>query len=312
MADQPNARQTFPGIDAAAFEHPLDRAALEALRKTPGLALLFKKLGALGPERQVRLFFTADSLRISPRQLPAIYELHREACATLDVPEPDLFLFQDPRPNAFAIGMERFTIVLSSGLVELLDADELRSVIGHELGHVKSGHMLYRTIAIFLWILGDAALRRLPIMSLINEAIALAMYDWMRKSELTADRAALLVAQDQEHVKRTLLKLAAGKAGQDASTEEFVRQADDYEDMDTNLLDLIYKFDMTRFQTHPFPALRAREVQRWAASPEYGAILGGAYPRADGTAAAERRCGACGARIGNVQYRFCPECGSAA
>ena len=138
------------------------------------------------------------------------------------------------------------------------------------------------------------------------------MYDWMRKSELTADRAALLVAQDQEHVKRTLLKLAAGKAGQDASTEEFVRQADDYEDMDTNLLDLIYKFDMTRFQTHPFPALRAREVQRWAASPDYGAILGGAYPRADGTAATERRCGACGARIGNVQYRFCPECGSAA
>ena len=51
---------------------------------------------------------------------------------------------------AFAIGMEKHTIVITSGLVELLEDDELRFVIGHELGHIKSGHMLYRTMAVFL------------------------------------------------------------------------------------------------------------------------------------------------------------------
>ena len=96
-------RLSFPGLTGEAFEHPWDRAALEALRKTPGLDALFRKLGALHFERQVRLLFTADSLRLSPRQRPDIHRLLVDACRTLDVPAPELFLLQAPYPNAFAM-----------------------------------------------------------------------------------------------------------------------------------------------------------------------------------------------------------------
>jgi Zn-dependent protease with chaperone function len=303
-------RINFPGINPTAFEHPMDRTALEALRKAPGLDLLFRKLASLHFERQVRLYFTADSLRLTPKQAPEVYDLFRDACNVLDIAEPELYLLQTPHPNAFAMGMERHTVVISSGLMELLDAEELRGVMGHELGHIKSGHMLYRTIAIFLSIVGLVAARNLPFVNLLSQALLYALYDWNRKSELTADRAGLLVSQNGDVAVRTLLKLAGGNQAtiNEQSLEEFIKQADDYEDMDESLLNILYKFEMTRYQSHPFPALRAREIQRWSRSEEYRSILRGEYPLAGDVA--ERRCSQCGTLVENPTFRFCPECGT--
>ena len=304
-------RVTFPGIHPNAFEHPLDRTALEALRKTPGLDLLLKKLSAAYVERIVRLQFTADSMRLSPNQCPRVYSLFREAAQALDMEEPDLYLSQSPFPNAFAIGMERHTIVLWSGLLELLDDDELRFVLAHELGHIKSGHMLYHTMALFLSIVGLVAARNLPFINLLSQALLYAFYDWRRKSELTSDRAGLIVAQDPDVGIRTMLKLAGGSRGvaETLSVEEFLKQADDLEDMGANLLDAIYLFDMTRFQSHPFPALRAREMLRWSQTDDYKAILRGDYPRVDGKDGS-RPCPRCGALVTNPSFTFCPECGA--
>lgn len=300
----------FPGISPTSFEHPMDRSALEVLRKTPGLDLLFKKLGSLHYERQIRLHFTADSLRLTPKQCPELYALFREAVDILDMSEPELYLMQDPSPNAFAIGMDRHTVVITSGLVDLLDYHELQGVMGHELGHIKSGHMLYRTIAIFLSVIGVIAARNLPFVNILSQALVYALYDWTRKSELTADRAGLLVSQNSDVAVSTLLKLAGGspRTAQLLSVEEFVKQADDYEDMDESLLNVLYKFEMTRYQTHPFPALRAREISRWSNSDDYRRILAGGYELASG-APEERRCASCGATIENPQFKFCTDCG---
>lgn len=303
-------RLRFAGLGSATFEHPLDRAALETLRKTPGLDTLFRRLASLGFERQVRLYFTADSLRLGPRQCPRTYGLLTEAASVLDVPAPELYLSQNPFPNAVAIGMDRYTIVVYSGLIELLSDDELRGVLGHEMGHIKSGHMLYRTIAYFLALVGVVAARNLPIVNLLSQAMLYAFYDWFRKSELTADRAGLLVTQDRDVSAGILLKLAGGvtAAGDSTDLSEFLRQADDYEDMDESLLNVLYKFEMTRFQTHPFPALRAREIHRWGESEEYRAILRGDYEPGAADAKA-RRCARCAAPVANPVFRFCPECG---
>src|SRR5436190_1885583 len=116
-------RVKFPGIHPSAFEHPLDGKALETLRKTPGLDMLLKKLSAVYLERVVRLAYTANNLRLSPQQCPRIYQLLREAAEVLDMSEPELYLMQDPFPNAFAIGMQKHTIVITSGLVDLMSDD---------------------------------------------------------------------------------------------------------------------------------------------------------------------------------------------
>ena len=308
--EKPAEKVRFPGISPTSFEHPIDRSALEVLRKTPGLDLLFKKLASLHWERQVRLYFTADSLRLTPNQCPELYALFREACEIMDMEEPELYLWQTPVANAVAFGMDRHTVAVSSGLVDLLTMEELQFVMGHELGHIKSGHMLYRTIAIFLSLIGLVAARNLPFFNLLTQALQYALYDWTRKSELTADRAGLLVAQNADVAVSTLLKLAGGsrRTAEMLNIEEFLKQADDYEDMDESFLNVLYKFEMTRYQTHPFPALRARETNRWSTSEEYRRVLAGGYDLASGVES-DRRCSSCGATIENPTFKFCTDCG---
>ena len=305
-------RVRFPGLESAAFEHPADRAALEVLRRTPGLDRLLRWLSDVGAERYVRIMFTGDSLRVSPRQCSRLYNDLREACSILDVTEPEFYLVQTPFPNAFAFGMRRHTLVMSTSLVDLLTDSERLEVIGHELGHIKAEHMLYRTMAILLaTILREMAGFLSVPGAIMTQALVYSLYAWFRKSELTADRAGLLVAQDPDICISALLKLVAGshKLVDDLNIDEFTRQADQFEDMDEDFLSLYYKFTMLRHQTHPFPALRARELKEWAQSDQYHRLLRGDYPRRNSDAG-RRDCGVCGEQVNNVTFQFCPECGN--
>ncbi len=307
------ARVRFPGISSAAFEHPADRAALEALRRTPGLDRLLKWLSDNGAERFVRIMYTGDSIRVSPRQCSRVYNDLREACAILDVAEPECYIMQHPVPNAWAIGMQRHTIVLTTSLIDLMDDTERLEVIGHELGHIKSQHMLYRTMAILLADMLGVATSNFSIPgAILSQSLLYAFYYWFRKSELTADRAGLLTVQDPEVAISTLLKLSGGsrRLADDLSVEEFTRQADLYDDMDDSMLSSTYKFLLLQRQTHPFPTLRAREIKEWATTDQYARILRGDYPRSDAEAGL-RICPQCSLGITNVTFRYCPDCGAA-
>ncbi len=305
-------RVRFPGLSSAAFEHPADRAALEALRRTPGLDRLLKFLSDMGAEKIVKIMYTGDSVRVSPRQCSRVYNDLREACAILDVPEPECFIMQQPMPNAFAFGMQRHTIVLTTGLIDLLDDSERLEVIGHELGHIKAEHMLYRTMAIVLAEVIKFATAGLTIPgAILSTSLLYSLYYWFRKSELTADRAGLLTVQDPNIAISGLLKLSGGcnKLADDLDVDEFTKQADLYEDMDESVLTLYYKLVMVSTQTHPFPAVRAKEIRTWSDTDAYKRLLRGDYPR-NSTGAGFRTCKACGLAVANVTFRYCPECGS--
>ena len=79
--------------------------------------------------------------------------------------------------------------------------------------------------------------------------------------------------------------------------------------MEEDLISLYFKFSMVRWQTHPFPAYRAREIKEWSANENYLRILRGDYPR-ENPDAGIRVCTACGALVSNVTFRYCPECGA--
>ncbi|WP_103889277.1 M48 family metallopeptidase [Actinacidiphila yanglinensis] len=271
-------RRRFPDISSRAYEHPADKSALVALRKLTGFDTVFKALSGLVPERSLRLLFLSDSVRVSDEQFPHLNAMLRDACYILDLEKiPAFYVSQDPQPNAMCIGMDEPIIVVTTGLVELLDEEEMRAVVGHEVGHALSGHSVYRTILLFLT---NLALRVawIPLGNLAVLAIVTALREWFRKSELSADRAGLLVGQDLQASMRGLMKLAGGNHLHEMNVDAFLKQADEYEAAG-DLRDSVLKILNVLPRSHPFAAVRAGELRKWAASRDYQRLMDGHYPR---------------------------------
>ena len=271
------ARVRLTGISSRAYEHPADRSALVALRKLSGFDTLLRKLFGLFNERAFRLTYLAGSVRVSERQFPHIHEMVRDGAYILDLPEvPECYVLQTPVVNAMALGRDKPFIVLNSGMIELLDPEELRAVIGHELGHILSGHALYRTMLLILLQLAARA-AFLPI-ALALTAIIWGLEEWFRKSELSCDRAGLLAGQDLDASRRVLMKLAGGAQLSELNPDAFREQAQEY-DAVPDLRDSILKILQLQGTTHPFAVVRFAELDYWATHGEYDRILGGDYPR---------------------------------
>ncbi|WP_041831859.1 M48 family metallopeptidase [Actinoplanes sp. N902-109] len=274
-------RVTLTGISSRAWEHPADRGALTALRELRGFDEVVKGFFGMWNERGFRLQYLAGSVRVDHRQYPRVYQRFTEAASTLDVAElPELFVSQNPVIHSQAIGMDKPFIVLSTAAVEKLDDEELRILLGHEIGHVRSGHAVYQTIMMILtrW---AANVSFIPVGVIALRAIIAAMYEWWRKAELSADRAGLLAGQDPAAALRLLMKLAGGGDLSQIDTAAFLEQAAEYEG-GGDLRDSFHKIGMTAFTSVPVPVARAAELRRWVDSGEYARILGGDYDRRDG------------------------------
>jgi Zn-dependent protease with chaperone function len=274
------ARRILRDIDPSAWEHPADRAALMAVRRIPVFDQVLKTLFGLFGEKPIRLAFQANAVRVGPRQFPDVWQHYLLVCETLDVRErPELFISQTPLVNAGAYGMDRPFIVLNSGAVRLLNEDELTYLLGHELGHVMSGHVLYRTMIVLLM---QLATMGFPVVGIAARIVLMALLEWQRKSELSADRAGLLAVQQPQGTLSTLMKLAGGGREEETDLNEFLVQADQYRD-GGDAADMVFKVLNLLGATHPFHVLRAAELRDWIEAGEYDRVLRGEYRhRTDG------------------------------
>ncbi|MFF8697638.1 M48 family metallopeptidase [Streptomyces albidoflavus] len=274
------SRRRFPGISSRAYEHPADRSALVALRKLSGFDTVFKALSGLLPERSLRLLFLSDSVRVSDAQFPHLHTMLLDACYILDLEKvPPMYVTQNPVPNAMCVGLDEPIIVVTTGLVELLDEEEMRAVVGHEVGHALSGHSVYRTVLLFLTSLA-VKVAWIPLGNVAIMAIVTALREWFRKSELSADRAGLLVGQDLSASMRGLMKMAGGNHLHEMNTDAFLAQAEEYE-AGGDLRDSVLKILNVLPRTHPFTTVRAAELKRWSESRDHQRLMDGHYPRRD-------------------------------
>ncbi len=258
--------RTFPGLEARHFQHPLDVAATDALKQVPGLDMVITKALDYGLERWLYLQNIASNVRVTRAMFPRLHKSLQWGCKILDVEEPELYITVDPRPNAWTFGHTRPFITMTSGLVDMLSDEERFFVLAHELGHIKAEHVLYgmlaRNVALIMSVVSQMTL---GIGRLVGLGLELALFEWQRRAELTADRAALLCVQDLDPCIRTFMKLAGGASRLygEMDQAEFVRQIRAYEEADPSTLGAIYKFVITVWRDHPFPILRAKELDAW-------------------------------------------------
>jgi heat shock protein HtpX len=92
---------------------------------------------------------TMGAKEVSPNDAPELYEIVRELAVKANLPMPKVYIAPTDVPNAFATGRNpsHAVVCLTSGIMRILDRNEIAAVVGHELSHVKHYDMLISTIA---------------------------------------------------------------------------------------------------------------------------------------------------------------------
>lgn len=272
------------------YLHPDDSSALEALKAIPGFSTLMKGFMKEFSERSVKLRCLSSYIRLGEDQLPRYREMLVPICEKLGIEVPELYLMMDVRPNAFTTGENKAFIVLTSGLLDALPDRLIPTVLAHECGHIACHHVLYRTMGNILFSIVGGSLNMIPFGGLITIPLQMAFYHWMRCSEYSADRAAVLCDGSAAPTAELCMRLAGFDMGikGEMNMDAFLRQAQEYrelvkEDSGNRSMETMLLMNAS----HPFSALRALEAIEWSATKQYEQIVAGTYvpePKAAETA----------------------------
>ena len=268
------SKKALIGLKADRFRHPLDLQATNTLKQLPGVDIAIRSVLGSVAEQFFYLNNIASSVLVSEKQLPHLHKLLIEACEILDLEPPQLYVQQNPTPNAYTFAMrgKQPFVVLHTSLIEMLTPEEIQAVIAHELGHLKCEHGVYLTMANVLVL----AANLLPTWgTILAQSLQEQMLQWVRCAEFSCDRAALLAIQDPKVVMSVLMKLAGGSPSlaPQLNLDAFIEQAQAYDSIGTDSIGEMLQAAQTAQLTHPVPVIRAREINRWSSSAEYQAIL---------------------------------------
>ncbi|MDP6372195.1 MAG: M48 family metallopeptidase [Vicinamibacterales bacterium] len=236
-----------------------DRDLRERLLAERAISNAIEQLEKKGVGEGARRQLLATAMRLTKEMAPELHEIIDGCLKTLGVDGPlELFVYPEPSFNAAAVRPEkgRLLLMVSSGALEGFEADELRFIAGHEVGHYLFDHHTIPTAALL------SGGRKL------GPELTLRLFAWQRYAEISADRAGLVCAGGLEPSARSLFKLASGLSGDRVKirTDQFLAQVADLRlEAEAGATgDAPVRGDW--FATHPFSPLRLRAAELCAAS----------------------------------------------
>ena len=269
-------KQILTGLEHSQYEHPFDKKALENLESSTLLTTLFKYLTKHTVERIYTVQYTGSNLKVTKDNYPQIHHYLEDACQILDLQKiPDLYIDWSYSINACTVGAENPIIILNSGLIDLCNDEEIMFIIGHEVGHIKSNHMLYHMMAQVI----NYVIDMLPGGSIFAGGFQYLLYYWYRMSEFTADRAGLLCCQNQDAMIRAFIKMAGLPLQEfdNIQTNTFLQQSRDFQMLDFDSMNKVVKFLSIADSTHPWTVMRSSELLKWIDAGEYHKFVNKRY-----------------------------------
>jgi Zn-dependent protease with chaperone function len=256
------------------YTHPKDQSTLNELKAVPGFTTILRTFMKNFTEKTLHGMNMANKIRLGRDQLPGLYAFLAPLCETLGVEElPELYLEQTPAVNAYTQGDSIVSITLTTGLVEAMTDLQIRAVLAHEVAHVACHHVLYHTLGDLLLTAGSDLL---GLGGLLTAPLRLPLYQWLRMSELSCDRAAALCLGDPQPMLEALMILAGGKESRfgPLNLESYIRQAETYaKETDESLLSKGLQYISVVGQTHPFLSMRVSELLAFSRSDRYKQLM---------------------------------------
>jgi len=193
---------------------------------------------------------------LTQRRSPQLYTLAQECATRLQPGAVAFYVVPSKTLNAYTFGLSTpKVVVLYSALLEIMDADELRFIIGHELGHVRLGHTWLNSLV--------GGMAGIPAANAITALLTMVFLWWNRACEHSADRAGMLACGKPEKAITALIKLVAGPQALNARGMALAYQRIDAED------DTFWGSLNEAFGTHPMVIRRITQIRRYARSREY-------------------------------------------
>ncbi len=195
----------------------------------------------------------SNTVKLNPVIAPRLYKLCAEIQALLDYEEKiDFYLYATPEVNAFSIngfGIVPHIICFTSSLVQQLDDNELRFVIGHELGHLIFKHS---QLDVVNKILANRENEEIPA------ALAIYFLRWQRYAEISCDRIGYLAMPDIKIIGMVFFKFAAGLSEKylNFDIDEYLKQLDKIKEI------AVGDF----YSTHPNNLVRIQNLLNFASS----------------------------------------------
>ena len=264
--------KTLFNLSLKDYEHPVDRAALKYMSRLPGFEAATNFIINWSFVKWHMIDLRGSNFRVTEKSCPELYQQVKNVADILDIDNmPEIYTEWGYYINAYTTGHKKDTLLtIYSGAVDLLTKEQLDYIIGHELGHIKSKHVLYHVMAEMIanWA------TQFPIASDLIMPIRIGLTYWNRMSEFTADRAGLLACQNPEAAIDTVIKMAGvpQKYFGSVSREAFLEQAKDFEYLLSGPESIIKNISVLD-NTHPWTVLRAAELIKWYESGEYENII---------------------------------------
>ena len=261
-------------LDSKLYLHDSDKTAMKALKAIPGFTQVMKAFMKVWNEQQFKLINMSTNLRLGPNQMPKYYNMLPPICEKLGIDIPELYVKLDVEPNAYTYGDTKPFIVLTSGLFETMPDELIPTIIAHECGHIACHHALYTTMGQEL--LNGAATIVSGLGNIALYPIQLAFAYWMRCSEFSADRAAIIYDESSEKMSEVCMRFAGyDKDIMDgANLDQFIEQANEYKSLvDESAWNKTMEFVMFKDMSHPLNAVRAYEGKVWEQTDRFKNIM---------------------------------------
>lgn len=193
---------------------------------------------------------------VSGQRTAQLAALTSQCTARLQPGPVEFYLVPNRALNAYTFGLsDPKVVVIYASLLKIMDADELRFIIGHELGHVRLGHTWLNSLV--------GGMAGIPSSGGASALLTLALLSWNRACEYSADRAGLLACGSLEKATTALIKLVAGpKALTQSGLQQAYQQIDAEDDSPWGSLN-------EALGTHPMIIRRIQHLRQYAQTDQY-------------------------------------------